>query len=125
MTQDQEKARRRGEAFWRRALKAHRHSGLTQAEFCRRNELSLSTFHYWRRRLRETEPELSTEPLEVDEFLEVQIRPPAVAGQSEAPAIGGAFELTFPSGLKLKVPVSVEGRALAEVLWALEATGVC
>ena len=120
MTQDQGKLRRRGEGFWRRAMKAHRHSGLTQVEFCRRNELALSTFQYWRRRLREVEPESGTEPLEVDDFLEVQVRAPAADSGAS-----GSFELIFPSGLQLKVPSSVQGRALAEVLWALEATGAC
>ncbi len=38
--------RRRGAAFWRRTIRAHDHSGLTQAY--RRNELALSTFLYWR-----------------------------------------------------------------------------
>jgi len=28
-----------------------RSSGLTQAEYCRRNDLKWSTFHYWRKRL--------------------------------------------------------------------------
>ena len=101
-------------------MKAHRHSGLTQVEFCRRNELALSTFQYWRRRLREAEPESGTEPLEVGDFVEVEVRPSsAVSGASDS------FELIFPSGLQLKVPSSVQGRALAEVLWALEATGTC
>ena len=45
--------RRRGEAFWRRALLAQRESGSTQADFCRRNGLSLSTFQRWRRRIEE------------------------------------------------------------------------
>ncbi len=29
-------------------------SGLSQAEYCRRNELKWSRFHYWRKRLQET-----------------------------------------------------------------------
>ncbi len=50
MAQDPAKThRRRGAAFWRRTIRAHDHSGLTQADFCRRNELALSTFQYWRR----------------------------------------------------------------------------
>jgi hypothetical protein len=32
-------------------VKRWRSSGLTQAEYYRRNELKCSTFHYWRRRL--------------------------------------------------------------------------
>jgi hypothetical protein len=32
-------------------IRRWRSSGLTQAEYCRRNGLKCSTFHYWRRRL--------------------------------------------------------------------------
>lgn len=39
----------------RRQFEGHirrwRSSGLTQAEYCRRNDLKCSAFHYWRRRL--------------------------------------------------------------------------
>lgn len=115
--------RRRGATFWRRTLTEHQRSGLTQLEFCRRNELALSTFQYWRRRLRsvdvETETDVSTD------FVEVAVRPVAVRARPDATDSSDGFELTFPNGLRLKVPIQVEGRALAEVLWALEATGTC
>ena len=127
MSQDSTQThRRRGAAFWRRTIRAHERSGLTQLAFCRRNELALSTFQYWRRRLRDTEDEAATD------FVEVEVRSEASAPQSEVTvpqstlaAGADGFELTFPSGLRLKVPRQVEGRALAEVLWALEATGAC
>jgi len=35
-------------------IRRWRSSGLTQAEYCRRNELKWSTFHYWRKRLAAT-----------------------------------------------------------------------
>ena len=35
-------------------IRRWRSSGLTQAEYCRRNELKWSTFHYWRKRLQDT-----------------------------------------------------------------------
>jgi len=34
-------------------IRQWRSSGMTQAEYCRRNELKWSTFHYWRKRLQE------------------------------------------------------------------------
>ena len=116
--------RRRGSAFWLRTMGAQQRSGLTQVEFCQRNELALSTFQYWRRQLRDTEAEA------VAEFVEVRPKTVAPEPQADRPQAEGSdcaedFELTFPSGLRLRVPRQVEGRALAEVLWALEATGVC
>ena len=111
------KRKRRGESFWRRALTAQDHSGLSQLEFCRRNGLAVSTFHGWRRRLRET-------PIESEgpqsSFVEV-CRPTV----SEPDSQQDQMELIFPSGLRLKLPSQVEGRTLAEILWALEATEAC
>ncbi|WP_435106578.1 IS66 family insertion sequence element accessory protein TnpA [Arhodomonas sp. AD133] len=42
---------RRSEAQWREIFAAHEASGLSQAAFCRREGLALSTFAYWKRRL--------------------------------------------------------------------------
>lgn len=39
--------------LWEEHMKQWQSSGLTQAQYCRRNELKLSTFHYWRKRLKE------------------------------------------------------------------------
>ena len=41
---------RRTEAQWREIFAAHEASGLSQAAFCRREGLALSTFQYHRRR---------------------------------------------------------------------------
>ena len=40
------------ERYWLSHLAAQRESGLTQREYCRRSQLSLSTFGWWKRRLR-------------------------------------------------------------------------
>ena len=38
---------------------------------------------------------------------------------------GEWFEILLPSGVQLRCAVGCSGRSLAEVLWALEATGSC
>jgi hypothetical protein len=35
-------------------MRRWRSSGLSQAEYCRRNELKWSTFHYWRKRIQDS-----------------------------------------------------------------------
>ncbi len=121
MTQDHEEPiayRRRGEAFWRRTTTDQQHSDLTQLEFCRRNNLALSTFQRWRQRLQNV-PAQPQEPA-TPEFVAVEVCPgPEPSDQSDS------FELIFHSGLRLRLPSRVEGRALAEVLSALEVAGVC
>jgi hypothetical protein len=37
--------------YWASHLKHCQESGLTQAEYCRRNDLKYSVFHYWKRKL--------------------------------------------------------------------------
>lgn len=123
MTRDRVRSRRRrGESFWRRTLMAQRHSDLSQTEFCRRNDLALSTFQYWRRRLRDepTQTETERDAPQAPEFVELVAPMPG-----PAPTSAGWFELTFPSGVQLTVPAGMEGRAVAEILWALQATGAC
>ena len=118
--------RRRGEAFWRRAVEAQRESGSSQQEFCERNGLALSTFQRWRRRLGESGEGPPSEGS--SEFMEGVVRPEGQArpGGSAPEGDGAAgFELSFESGVRLRLPRQVEGRALAEVLWALQVTDLC
>ena len=114
---------RQGKGFWRRTLTAQRHSGLSQAEFCDRNDLALSTFCRWRKLLDDGRPG-SDADAEGPEFLPVQVcrRAPPPIGADEA---DDGFEIAFPSGVRLRVPLGTEGRDLAEVLWALEVAGAC
>ena len=122
MSEDHEELRayrRRGEAFWRRSLIVQRHSGLTQSEFCRRNRLSLSTFHRWRRRLEELPTTEMAEPPTAPEFVAVNVCPAKPEDAEEG------FVLELCNGARLRIPMNVESRDLVEVLWALEATGVC
>lgn len=118
MTQDLRKTRarkRRGKAFWRRTFLAQQNSGLSQLEFCRRNDLPISTFYSWRRRLRGE----ADDPEATAEFVEVHHAP------SSEPMDENGFELVFPNGLRLKLPSRVQGRDLAEVLWALQVADPC
>ncbi len=110
--------RRRGEALWRRTTTEQQHSDLTQLEFCSRNDLALSTFQRWRQRLQN----VSAQPQEpaAPEFVAVE-----VCSEAEPDDPSDSFELIFHSGLRLRLPSRVEGRALAEVLSALEVAGVC
>ena len=120
MTQDLHKTqtrRRRGAAFWRRTFLAQKNSGLSPSKFCRRNDLPVSTFYAWRRRLHGTSEETTSEV----EFVEVQTSAAAVPEASDE----DGFELVFPNGLRLKMPSQIEGRELAEVLWALQVAGSC
>lgn len=54
--QSKNKSRARGnESFWRETIRCWKESGKSQAAFCRERAIALSTFGYWRRRLKRNE----------------------------------------------------------------------
>ena len=40
------------EEFWQKHLRAYEISGLSQQEYCKQHSLALSTFGYWRRKIK-------------------------------------------------------------------------
>jgi transposase-like protein len=89
-------------ALWRECIRHQADSGLTIAQFCAREGLSIATFHSWKRRLRLTNradhraasPAPST-------FLPVTVR---VA----EPALGDPLPIVadLPNGTRLRIPTA-------------------
>lgn len=89
-------------ALWRECIRRQAYSGLTIAQFCAREGLSVATFHSWKRRLRLTDradhrpasPAPST-------FLPVTVR---VA----EPALGDPLLIVadLPNGIRLRIPTA-------------------
>lgn len=105
---------RRSRAAWQQSIEDWKDSGLSQAAFCERHDLALSTFQLWRRRLAEEGHE------ELHGFVEVR-----VASEPAALDPGDIAELTFPSGLRLCVPRGWSQCDLVELLRALAEVGSC
>lgn len=82
--------RRRTADQWQTLIEQHAQSGLSLADFCRRKNLSPSSFHSWRKKL-QPEPGQSG-------FLELQPR-------SSAKDLAGAWllELDLPGGGNLRL----------------------
>lgn len=66
MSSNQGRRVRRTEAQWREVFAAYEASGLSQAAFCRREVLALSTFQYQRRRSRAAPEPASDGPAVID-----------------------------------------------------------
>lgn len=79
----------RSERQWREILDRFASSGLTQEQFCAREELALSTFYSWRAKL-STESALPR----VTDFVEVT--PPSVSSSFD-------IELALPGGVVLRM----------------------
>ena len=80
---------------WRERVKRQRNSGLSIAEFCRREEVSQASFYLWRKRLRQSNSAATNEPL----FLPVEM--PLVAASTEV-------EIELPGGAVVRLPADAE-----------------
>lgn len=107
------------ERYWRGVIKKQRASGLSVAEFCRRNDVSVALFYRWRRRLAErdagdsrkdTGPPDRAEGDVVAQFIPIELPPPPAA----------AFEIVRPDGCRVLVPPGFEAADLREILRVLE-----
>ena len=86
-------------SFWQRRIARWERSGRTQREFCREQRLALSTFQWWRARLRRTEP--TAAPAFV----------PIALGAADANSV----EVTLRSNTRVRV----QGAAVSRVVDAL------
>ena len=77
---------------WQALIDQHAHGSLSIAEFCRRKNLSLSSFHRWRRILR-----YKGQP---SDFIEVE--PPSCAKDLRS---GWLLEVDLPGGGHLRLRV--------------------
>ena len=105
------------DAFWRDAIRRQSEGELSIREFCRREQISESSFHERRRTFRERE---ARRPAAPPAFLPVVVRdqPP----MSATPDFGLVIELR--GGRRLCLPGSTPAARVAELIRALEATEV-
>jgi putative transposase len=89
-------------ALWRERLSSQANSGLTVAQFCARERLSVTTFQVWKRRLRVSDladhhPASAPPPA----FVPVKVRAPEYV-LSEPLMI----EADLPNGVRLRIPTA-------------------
>jgi hypothetical protein len=99
---------------WRALLDQHRASGLSIVAFCRRHELAVATFHFWKRRLLHQQ--------DAPAFIEVRTTPqPEVRAVVDAPVPDrGGFELRLRRGVRLRVGRGFDRQLLNELIDTLE-----
>ena len=110
---------RRREAQWRGVIRAHRDSGLTIREFCRKRKLPESAFYFWRGELqrRQAEPE-QRRPADPPAFVPVRVEDASACAGAPARA-AGRIEIELPGGGRVHVIAPVDRQALADVLLAV------
>jgi transposase-like protein len=115
------------ERYWRGVIKKQRASGLSVAEFCRRNDVADALFYRWRRRLAELDAQQDSGPMAADRINEADRQAAArfVPIQLPSPPVPAGFEIVRADGLRVLVPAAFEGEALRELLRALEEVPGC
>jgi len=116
------------ERFWRDVIGRQRTSGLSIAEFCLRERLSLASFHNWRREIarrnaeapveahatkvprRSSSKSVTSDRLPVSAFVPVVVRDEASSA---------VVEVVLPDRTTVRIPSGCDGRTLALVLAAL------
>lgn len=105
----------------RRALLAQQEaSGMTVQAFALSVGLPMGTLSHWRWRLRQRDQKHAPAASPSPRFVQVAVEPT----RTEAPKPGPVqpFELVFPRGLVLRVPVLFDPLALRQLLQVLEAS---
>lgn len=85
--------------LWQRHIRSWQASGLSQAGYCRKHDLSLASFGYWRKRVKADAP------------------PTIVPVVRESPTVG--VQLRSPGGWQVALPPSLSLDALRALLAAL------
>jgi len=78
---------------WQQLINEQVDSGLSVAAFCRKTQLSVSSFYQWRKKFDAVEPELN-------DWL-------ALPGAASAPADDWQIELALPGGVVLRMSSAV------------------
>ena len=117
----------RKEAMWRERLRRRAQSGLTVAQWCRRNNVSDSLFHYWKgaiaRRDGERRPQRG-EAVAASKgeaaFARVVVAASADAPGPDASEVGVGIEIVLGGARRVRVGVGFDAPTLARVLAVLE-----
>lgn len=91
--------------FWRGHLKGWKESDRTQVDYCRRENLSLARFHYWKRQLAEGREKSQLRFVSLEKPLE-----------EAEPKKGGAGIRLHCEGSLIEVDSGFDGEVLVEVI---------
>ncbi len=95
------------------AMEKWQASRLSQLEFCKREDLSKSTFGYWRKKYREEkgQPKRSRKTA-MKTFIPVE-----VSKTTEVPVLSdGQIQITYPNGVKVSCPANVDMHQLKTLI---------
>ncbi len=99
--------------YWRKHISQWSKSGLSQAEYCRRNEVSAAAFQWWKGQLRR-KVKTRKKPSTSMQFVEVHgVHPASVRS-------GETYEIVLSRGRVIKVGSDFDSSVLKRLIAAVE-----
>lgn len=100
---------------WKQRIEDCRASGLTQKLWCEENQISLSTFRYWNRRIREVEQPETIDSAEVL-FARLPSEPKPASSESSMPPV-----ILNVHGIRIELYPSCSREMLHHLMSAIQA----
>ena len=94
--------------FWKQHIESWQETGLTQTEYCRRNNLKHHQLVYWKKRFLKTETDVSFVPVKLEDLLDI----PAQVDQA-------SLYLVINNHLKIEIRAGFDVRLLRQLIFAL------
>lgn len=98
------------ERRWRDLIARWKRSGVTVSDFCIDQGVSIASFYAWKRELAARDQAVTPTTTPMPTFVPVRVAPPAT------------IEVVLKSGVVVRVPVSADPLAVAQLVAALGAT---
>lgn len=98
---------------WRGHIEQYLGGGLSRREYCQRHQLALSTFDYWRRRLRKEGAPATSSSSRALEVVRVEVDMASVVGSAP-------LELVVGNGRMIRIPAGFDAGTLERLLVVLE-----
>jgi hypothetical protein len=94
--------------YWKQHIDRWQETGLTQTEYCRRNNLKHHQLVYWKKRFLKTETDVSFFPLKLEDLLDLPAR------RDQTP-----LTLVINNQFKIEISTGFDAQLLRQVIFAL------
>jgi len=94
--------------YWKQQIDHWQQTGLTQVEYCRRNNLKHHQLVYWKKRFLKSESEVSFVPIKLDDLLDIPVQPDHAS-----------LSLVIDNHFKIEIRAGFDARLLRELILVL------
>ena len=94
--------------YWKQQIEQWQQTGLTQAEYCRRNNLKHHQLVYWKKRYLKTQSDVSFVPIQLEDLLDIP-----------APTDQASLTVVIDNQFKVEVTEGFDPQLLRQLIVAL------